>query len=54
MNNIYLNMLLLGLIGNRKLVGAWWNTPNRAFDNQLPKDVDESLVKHYLESQCYG
>ena len=54
MNSVYLNMLLLGLIGNRDLVKTWWTTPNRGFDNKCPCDVDEATVKAYLEGHCYG
>lgn len=54
MNDIYLNMLLLGLIGDRNLVSAWWNTPNRAFEGQLPKDIDQETIKNYLEGHCLG
>lgn len=54
MNSVYLNMLLLGLIGNRELAKQWWTTPNKAFDMQCPKDVDEIKVKAYLEGHCYG
>lgn len=54
MNNIYFNSLLLSLLGNHNLVNIWWNTPNRAFDMQCPKDVDETKVQSYLEGYCYG
>jgi hypothetical protein len=50
MNDIYLNMLLMGLIGNSELVKKWWTTPNKAFDMHLPKDVPEHMVKNYLEA----
>ena len=53
MNSVYLNMLLIGLIGNRDLCQQWWTTPNRAFDGQCPKDVDETIVKNYLEGFCF-
>lgn len=49
----YLNAMLLALLGNHELVAKWWTTPNRGFDMQCPKDVDETKVKNYLESFCF-
>jgi len=45
--------LLVSLLGRPELVALWWSTPNRAFDNKCPQDVDENLVKSYLESHCF-
>jgi hypothetical protein len=53
MNSVYLNMLLMGLIGSSELVEQWWLTPNAAFDYACPKDVDETKVKQYLEGFAY-
>jgi hypothetical protein len=49
----YLHNLLVILLGDSKLVMTWWTTPNAAFDMQCPQDVDETLVKNYLESHCF-
>lgn len=53
MNSVYLNMLLMGLIGSSELVMQWWHTPNKAFDYACPKDMDEIEVKQYLESFAF-
>lgn len=50
----YLHNMLISLLGDPKLVMTWWTTPNLAFDMQCPQDVDEQLVKTYLEGHCYG
>jgi hypothetical protein len=50
----YLNMLLLIQLGDHDLIKVWWDSPNLAFDNKCPKDVDENAVKHYLEGHCFG
>jgi hypothetical protein len=56
MKNItdYINILLMILLGDSDLIKLWWETPNAAFDNKCPKDVDENAVKHYLEGHCFG
>jgi hypothetical protein len=56
MNSItdYLNMLLMVLLDDSALIKLWWETPNAAFDNKCPKDVDENTVKNYLEGYCFG
>lgn len=54
MNSVYLNMLLLRLICNRDLAKLWWDSPNRAFAMQCPRDVPEAEVKAYLEGHCFG
>ena len=53
MNSVYLNTLLMALLGNRDLAKTWWTTPNRGFDMQCPCDVDEITVQKYLEFYCY-
>ena len=50
----YLHLMLMSLLGDPQLVSAWWASPNAAFDMQCPQDVDEQLVKAYLEGHCYG
>ncbi len=54
MNDPYLNMLLLSLVGTEELATRWWNGPNRGFGNRCPKDVPEDEVKNYLEEYCFG
>ena len=49
----YLNAMLLSLLGNPELIAKWWSSPNKAFDNRCPQDVDEKTVKQYLESFCF-
>ena len=49
----YLNAMLFALLGNHELVAKWWTTPNRGFDMQCPKDVEETKVKNYLEYFCF-
>lgn len=53
MNSVYLNMLLMGLIGNSELVKQWWSTPNKGFGMLCPKDVPEIEVKKYLEGFAF-
>lgn len=50
----YMNTMLFALIGDHDLVAKWWSSPNRAFEGQCPKDVDEQKVKAYLEGHCFG
>jgi uncharacterized protein (DUF2384 family) len=33
------NKILKNLLGNDDLVERWWNSPNRAFDEELPDDL---------------
>jgi hypothetical protein len=50
------NRLLTALVGSDH-VNAWWDRPNKAFDNQLPKVVLESdpkKVLDYLYNQAYN
>jgi hypothetical protein len=53
MNSVYLNYLLISLLGSDDLVTAWWNSPNHAFKGEYPRDVDYETLKQYLESQCF-
>jgi hypothetical protein len=46
-------MLLLGLLGSHELSTQWWNSPNKAFDYECPKDVPETKVKNYLEGFAF-
>lgn len=50
----YLNSLLMALLGSEELVVLWWESPNRAFADLAPVDVDLYLVCEYLEAHCYG
>jgi hypothetical protein len=50
----YLDAMLFALLGNRELIAKWWTSPNLAFEGQCPCDVDENVVKAYLEGHCYG
>jgi hypothetical protein len=48
----HLNNLVLDLLGNNsQQAHAWWNSPNKAFDNITPFEVyknDPKLVLDYL------
>jgi hypothetical protein len=41
-------------LGDSDLIKLWWESPNAAFDNKCPKDVDENTVKNYLEGHYFG
>lgn len=43
-----LNQLLMTMLGSEELVNEWWQSPNKAFDNKRPCDVELSQVKDYL------
>lgn len=48
--------LLTVLVGS-KLVDTWWNSPNKAFDNQTPAGVwleDYAKVYNYLMYSANG
>lgn len=49
----YVNLMLISLLGNPKLVETWWTTPNKAFESLPPKEVEETKVIKYLEKFCY-
>lgn len=52
-NYNYLNTLLLALVGSKELVEQWWQSPNRAFEMQYPRDVDLDRVTIYLENASF-
>ena len=33
------NEILRSLLGSSELVTRWWNTPNKAFDGEIPDDL---------------
>jgi len=33
------NEILKALLGSDELVYRWWNSPNRAFDGEIPDDL---------------
>ena len=33
------NEILRSLLGSDELVARWWNTPNKAFDGEIPDDL---------------
>jgi hypothetical protein len=52
-----LDRILLALLGKEYLVRAWWNSPNRAFENRTPEHeflVNKKAVIKYLLSQLNG
>lgn len=49
-----LNPLLRGLLGSEELVTKWWQSPNKAFDNKPPCEVELTEVRDYLMWHCYG
>ena len=47
--------LVLRLVGNDPLLAkTWWHTPNTAFNGENPINVDQDLVKQYLEKIYHG
>ena len=49
-------VLLTAMLGS-KLVDAWWNSPNKAFDEQTPYNVwqnDYAKVYNYLMHYTEG
>jgi hypothetical protein len=54
MKSIYLNQLLLAMLGSRELVDTWWTTPNKAFGSMKPIYIDLKQVQEYLESHPSG
>lgn len=51
------DVMLQALLGNKEVIVKWWNTPNKAFNDETPIEVferDEQLVFKYLASQCSG
>lgn len=47
-----LDMLVEALVG-KEYVDVWWYSPNKAFDNQKPADVDLNLIRDYLVWHCF-
>jgi len=48
------NGMLMGMLGSDALIERWWNSPNKAFDDKCPVDVDQDKVVHYLMFHCFG
>ena len=48
------NLMLISMLGSNDLVDKWWISPNKAFDNKCPVDVDDQDVIKYLTSHCFG
>ena len=48
------NLMLISMLGSNDLVDKWWISPNKAFDNKCPVDVDNQDVMKYLMSHCFG
>jgi uncharacterized protein (DUF2384 family) len=34
-----INIILKSLFGSDELVERWWNSPNKAFDEEIPDDL---------------
>ena len=50
-------ILLYSMLGDKDLVQAWWNTPNKGFDNKLPITVwgsNPDIVMSYLYTCAEG
>ena len=43
-----LDVILFSMLGSEELVGLWWSSPNKAFDNKPPCEVELSEVRKYL------
>ena len=43
-----LSRLIKPLVGSDDLVDTWFNSPNKAFDNRCPVDVDYKSVFKYI------
>lgn len=53
-NNPTANSMLMAMLGSDALVEKWWNSPNKAFDNKCPVDVDQKDVVEYLMFHTFG
>ena len=53
-NNPTANSMLMAMLGSDALVEKWWNSPNKAFDNKCPVDVDQKDVVEYLMFYTFG
>lgn len=51
---VVIDSMLMGLLGRRDLIEAWWNGSNVAFDLQKPADCDLDQVYSYVISHCMG
>lgn len=47
-----LDVLVEALVG-KEYTDVWWYSPNKAFNNQNPADVDINLVRDYLVWHCF-
>lgn len=43
-----LKPVLMALLGSEDLIERWWTSPNKAFDNKPPRDVELRKVADYL------
>ena len=48
------NSMLIAMLGSDALVEKWWVSPNKAFDNKCPVDVDQQIVVEYLMWHSFG
>jgi len=48
------NSMLIAMLGSDALVEKWWVSPNKAFDNKCPVDVDQEKVVSYLMFHTFG
>ena len=48
------NSMLMAMLGSDALVDKWWVSPNKAFDNKCPVDVDQQKVVDYLMWHSFG
>lgn len=53
-NKQIMDDMLFAMLGSDELVQLWWESPNKAFDMECPKDVDEQKVHQYLGAHCFG
>jgi uncharacterized protein (DUF2384 family) len=53
-----LNEILLALLGSQELVEAWWSSPNKTFDMEIPDDLMHTNRKNevirYILAQTGG
>jgi hypothetical protein len=48
------NLMLISMLGSNDLVDKWWRSPNKAFDNKCPVEVDDQDVIKYLMFHTFG
>ena len=49
---VELNAKLLTLLGSQELVNKWWNSPNKAFHKECPRDAyqkDRKDIEAYID-----